>query len=102
MNDSKQTLTECGLEGNVAVTLLVRGIDVDLHIERLRAKGSLTEAEDIKLLCAMAEKIFLKEPSLLLGGFRVSGLGFRVEGLGFRVQGSGLRAPVPARRRARV
>ncbi|CAE7296719.1 TOPP3 [Symbiodinium natans] len=65
LNDSKQTLTECGLEGNVAVTLLVRGIDVDLHIERLRAKGSLTEAEDIKLLCAMAEKIFLKEPSLL-------------------------------------
>ena len=85
LNDSKQTLTECGLEGNVALTLLVKGIDVDLHIERLRAKGRMTEAEDVKLLCAMAENIFLKEPSLLLGRFRVQGLGFRVWGLGFRV-----------------
>ena len=75
LNDDQRTLREFGLQERVAVSLVLKGLDVDMHIERLRAKGSITEKEDIKLLCHFVNDIFLKEsfvlevqPPLLLAG----------------------------------
>ena len=65
LKDDKKTLTQFGLEGKVTVTLVLKGLNVDMHIETLRAKGSMTEADDINILCAFAREIFLNEPSLL-------------------------------------
>ena len=64
LNDDMK-LKDCGLEGKVVITLMLKSLDVDLHIETLRAKGSMREADDIKILCALMKCIFLKEPSLL-------------------------------------
>ena len=65
LNDDRQKLRECGLKGRAAVTLVLKSLDVDMHIETLRAKGSMREEDDIKILCAMMKDIFLNEPSLL-------------------------------------
>ena len=61
----RRKLAEFGLAGSVTLTLVLKGLDVDLHIETLRGKGCMTEAEDIRILCALSEEIFLKEPALL-------------------------------------
>ena len=58
-----RTLTDLGLDGTV-VTLILKHLDVDKHLETLRAGGLATE-DDIRILCACAKDIFLKEPSLL-------------------------------------
>lgn len=62
----RRKLREFGLvSGSVTLTLVLKGLDVDMHIETLRAKGSMREEDDIKILCAMMKDIFLNEPSLL-------------------------------------
>ena len=58
-NDDRQKLRECGLKGKVVVTLVLKSVDVDMHIETLRAKGIMREEDDIKM------DVFLSEPSLL-------------------------------------
>ena len=62
----RRKLREFGLvSGSVTLTLVLKGLDVDMHIETLRGKGSMREADDIRILCALSEDIFLKEPPLL-------------------------------------
>ena len=62
----RRKLREFGLvSGSVTLTLVLKGLDVDMHIETLRGKGSMREADDIRILCALSEEIFLKEPPLL-------------------------------------
>ena len=65
LNDDRQKLRECCLKGKATVTLVLKSLDIDMHIETQRSKGSMREEDDIKILCPMTKDIFRKEPSLL-------------------------------------
>lgn len=74
--DDKTIIKELGQE-EVILTLLVKGLNVEAYIERLRDKGTIErgDLDDLKILCATMRDAFLKqapllelEPPLVIGG----------------------------------